>query len=303
MENHIKIFFDYLFYIGITSEQTSSIIIQLLSNKYNNIKNNPINIDDLLKDLICDYLKMLTEEQLKIVGINIYEQFSKNSLITKIKHLKRLITVKHRYDKRRIKKFFNIWRLNSINLSTIISNYKTSSFYKKNNDYINNINNNNILYSSSSFSLHNFLNKLELYSNRKNKNIEKLKEINESNILNICTFSPKIISNRKQKKGAVNHTGETFSKDGKKGKIKENIYKHLYNDYKNKMIDREELRKKIDDKCGYTFSPKINSNDIYIKKIQDNFFERYKKSVDKQTEFFLINNHHSLKKSFSTKNL
>lgn len=302
MENHIKIFFDYLFYIGITSEQTSSYIIQLLSNKYNNIKNNPINIDDLLKDLICDYLKMLTEEQLKIVGINIYEQFSKNSLITKIKQLKRLIIIKHKYNKRRIKKYFNIWRLNSINLSTTISNYKISSFYKKNNDYTNNINN-NTLYSSSSFSLNNFLNKLELYSNRKNKNIEKLKEINESNILNICTFSPKIISNRKQKMRDVNHTRETFSKDNKRGKNKENIYKHLYDDYKNKMIDREELRKKIYEKCGYTFSPKINSDDIYINNIQDNFFERNKKSIDKQTEFFLLNNHHSLKKSFSTKNL
>ena len=66
MENLIKNFFDYLLYIGVTTNSTTSIIFQLLSTKYKDSL--PINLDDLLISLISDYFKSLTKEQLESIG-------------------------------------------------------------------------------------------------------------------------------------------------------------------------------------------------------------------------------------------
>ena len=95
---------------------------------------------------------------------------------------------------------------------------------------------------------------------------------------------------------------------------KENIYKLLYDDYKTKDKAIEELSKKIyDDK--FTFSPRINTNNEYIKKIQDNFFERNQKMINRKKELYGIfvenqnlnkipsSRHKFLKKSLSTKKI
>jgi hypothetical protein len=180
MENQIKNFFDYLFYIGVTSDETSSVIIQLLTSKYNDFKFESCGIDDLLISLICDYFKLLTEQQLMLIGKNIYEQFLRNKFITKIKHVKKLIIIKYHFIKRKIKKYFNKWRLKTINLTTTLNQ----------NDSVKNY---DISYSSSSYSslnISNFLNKLDYYNEIKNKEINKLKDLSETNIMKNCTFIP-----------------------------------------------------------------------------------------------------------------
>ena len=131
MENQIKNYFDYLFYIGVTSESTSSVIIQLLTNKYKNCQS--INIDDLLISLTYDYFKLLTEEQLSLIGKNIYELYLKNKLSIRFKYLKKLIIIQNNFSKRKLKRYFNKWRLKTINLSTITNNdYNTSNIHKMN---------------------------------------------------------------------------------------------------------------------------------------------------------------------------
>ena len=261
MENQIKNFFDYLFYIGVTSEETSSIIIQLLTSKYNNFNLQSNSIDDLMIALICDYLKLLKQQQLTLIGKNIYEQFLKNKNKTKLKYLQKLLRFKYHFLKKKIKKYFHKWRLKTINLTTINTNNKN----KKNND---------ILYSSfdssSSMNMDNFINKLDYYNDKKNKKIQQLYDLSETNILNHCTFSPNISP----------HESVDLSK--KRNSNKEKTYIFLYNDYKNRIIKKEELAKKY--YGGTSFSPKINKNNKYYNDIKDNFYERYKQWINRKKE-------------------
>ena len=67
VEYQIKNYFDFLFYIGVTSNDTSSKIFQLLSSKYNNISNQEKDINSLLASLTCDYLKSLEKNQLELI--------------------------------------------------------------------------------------------------------------------------------------------------------------------------------------------------------------------------------------------
>ena len=291
MENQIKNFFDYLFYIGVTSDETSSVIIQLLTSKYNNFKFESCGIDDLLISLICDYFKLLTEQQLMLIGKNIYEQFLRNKFITKIKHVKKLIIIKYHFIKRKIKKYFNKWRLKTINLTTTLNQ----------ND---NIKNYDISYSSSSYSslnISNFLNKLDYYNEIKNKEINKLKDLSETNIMKNCTFIPNLNKRKKRNKRLLSEN-EVIKKRSR------DLYNSLYDEYKYKIDAKKELTKKIYDNCGYTFSPKINKNDKYINNISSNFFERNQEMIEKKKKLLkLINSpkffQESLKKSFTFKNL
>jgi hypothetical protein len=291
MENQIKNFFDYLFYIGVTSDETSSVIIQLLTSKYNDFKFESCGIDDLLISLICDYFKLLTEQQLMLIGKNIYEQFLRNKFITKIKHVKKLIIIKYHFIKRKIKKYFNKWRLKTINLTTTLNQ----------ND---NIKNYDISYSSSSYSslnISNFLNKLDYYNEIKNKEINKLKDLSETNIMKNCTFIPNLNKRKKRNKRLLSEN-EVIKKRSR------DLYNSLYDEYKYKIDAKKELTKKIYDNCGYTFSPKINKNDKYINNISSNFFERNQEMIEKKKKLLKIINspkffQESLKKSFTFKNL
>ena len=291
MENQIKNFFDYLFYIGVTSDETSSVIIQLLTSKYNDFKFESCGIDDLLISLICDYFKLLTEQQLMLIGKNIYEQFLRNKFITKIKHVKKLIIIKYHFIKRKIKKYFNKWRLKTINLTTTLNQ----------ND---NIKNYDISYSSSSYSslnISNFLNKLDYYNEIKNKEINKLKDLSETNIMKNCTFIPNLNKRKKRNKRLLSEN-EVIKKRSR------DLYNSLYDEYKYKIDAKKELTKKIYDNCGYTFSPKINKNDKYINNISSNFIERNQEMIEKKKKLLKIINspkffQESLKKSFTFKNL
>ena len=291
MENQIKNFFDYLFYIGVTSDETSSVIIQLLTSKYNDFKFESCGIDDLLISLICDYFKLLTEQQLMLIGKNIYEQFLRNKFITKIKHVKKLIIIKYHFIKRKIKKYFNKWRLKTINLTTTLNQNG-------------NIKNYDISYSSSSYSslnISNFLNKLDYYNEIKNKEINKLKDLSETNIMKNCTFIPNLNKRKKRNKRLLSEN-EVIKKRSR------DLYNSLYDEYKYKIESKKELTKKIYDNCGYTFSPKINKNDKYINNISSNFFERNQEMIEKKKKLLKIINSHkffqeSLKKSFTFKNL
>ena len=291
MENQIKNFFDYLFYIGVTSDETSSVIIQLLTSKYNDFKFESCGIDDLLISLICDYFKLLTEQQLMLIGKNIYEQFLRNKFITKIKHVKKLIIIKYHFIKRKIKKYFNKWRLKTINLTTTLNQNG-------------NIKNYDISYSSSSYSslnISNFLNKLDYYNEIKNKEINKLKDLSETNIMKNCTFIPNLNKRKKRNKRLLSEN-EVIKKRSR------DLYNSLYDEYKYKIDAKKELTKKIYDNCGYTFSPKINKNDKYINNISSNFFERNQEMIEKKKKLLKIINspkffQESLKKSFTFKNL
>ena len=313
MNFQIKNFFDYLYYIGVTSEDTSPIITKLFSDKYNDYNKSSTDIDNLLTSLICEYFKLLKEDQLTLIGKNIYQQFSKNKLMAKMKHLKKVIHIKDIYNKRILKKNFNKWRLCTIHLMTFNDNNNNKPIlYDKNEYYNNNINNfkeKKNSYSVSSLNINNFLNKLDFYNSIKIKKKIKIKKLNDDDIISNCTFSPNLHLTKERNKRFLSNNNE--ESNIKRKYNKENIHNLLYDDYKSKDKAIEELSKKVYDK--FTFSPRINTNDEYIKKIQDNFFERNQKMINRKKELygiFVENNnlnkapssrHKLLKKSFSTK--
>ena len=313
MNFQIKNFFDYLYYIGVTSEDTSPIMTKLFSDKYNDYNKSSTDIDNLLTSLICEYFKLLKEDQLTLIGKNIYQQFSKNKLMAKMKHFKKVMHIKEVYNKRILKKHFNKWRLCTIHLMTFNDNNNNKPIlYDKNEYYNNNINNfkeKKNSYSVSSLNINNFLNKLDFYNSIKIKKKIKIKKLNDDDIISNCTFSPNLHLTKERNKRFLSNNNE--ESNIKRKYNKENIHNLLYDDYKSKDKAIEELSKKVYDK--FTFSPRINTNDEYIKKIQDNFFERNQKMINRKKELygiFVENNnlnktpssrHKLLKKSFSTK--
>ena len=185
--NQIKNYFDFLFYIGVTTDDTSSKIIQLLTTKYNNISNQEIDINNLLALLTCDYFKSLDKNQLELVGKNIYTKYLENKLISELKMFKKLAVIKYNFLKRKKKKYFNKWRFASIN--TDIPNFL---FLNKNNSVksiktARTSSKKNILLSPKN---KNFLEKLDFYSDKKKENTDKIKIVSESSLINECTFKP-----------------------------------------------------------------------------------------------------------------
>ena len=310
MNFQIKNFFDYLYYIGVTSEDTSPIITKLFSDKYSDFNKSSVDIDNLLTSLMCDYLKLLKEEQLTLIGKNIYQQFSKNKLMAKMKHLKKVIRIKDIYNKRILKRYLYKWRLYTIHLMTFNENNNNNNnkilYHKNEYNNNNNFNEKKISYSVSTLNINNFLNKLDFYNNIRIKKKIKIKQLNDDDIISNCTFSPNLNLTKERNRRFLSNNNE--EPNIKRLYNKENIHNLLYDDYKNKDKAIEKLAKKVYDK--YTFSPRINTNDEYIKKIQDNFFERNQKMINRKKELYGIfvenqktpsSRHKLLKKSFSTK--
>ena len=254
MENLIKNFFDYLLYIGVTTNSTTSIIFQLLSTKYKDSL--PINLDDLLISLISDYFKSLTKEQLESIGKNVYEQYINNKLSTKLKYLKKLFKIKYNYNKRKKRKYFNLWRLNAINTTTI----------NKNNYFFRGVDKKSSL-SDLSSSLNNFFDRMNFYDNKKTNLINNLKLMKEFDIKNKYTFTPNIPKKRDKKKNRK-------------------LYNILYEEYKEKSKPLNELSQKLFEERGFTFSPRLYLKNKYYKGIKEDFFERNQKLIDKKNENF-----------------
>ena len=248
VNNDIKNYFDFLIYIGVTSDETSDKINQLLlSRKYNDISNN----HDLLPSLTCDYLKSLDKKHLELIGKNIYKQYMINKLKSELKIVKKLFIIRHNFFKRKEKKYFNKWRLLTIN-SYIYTNssLKETSSYKT------------IKTRSDSkkiiFNTNNFLDKLDFYSDKKKENADKIKLMMESDIINECTFKPVLKYGYKRCNSKKNIN---FFENKNKKYENENIktYKAFYDNNVNINCNNKISENKIKRK---TYSPKISKNNI-----------------------------------------
>ena len=284
VNNDIKNYFDFLFYIGVTSDETSDKIFQLISSKYNDISNQEKDIDNLLASLTCDYLKSLDKKQLELIGKNIYEQYLINKLKSELKMVKKLLIIRHNFFRRKKKKYFNIWRLLTIN-----SDIYSYSLLNKNPSYV------SMKTKSSSskkniFNSKHFLDKLDFYSDKKKENNDKIKLMMESNITNECTFKPLLNSSFKRKNSKKNIKGhETNIKKYENDNMKSyKIYNYddRYNNYccnsnRNK-INENKIKKKI-------FSPKISNNiNNNINKRNDYLYMNQKASDIRYNKIFKI---------------
>ena len=298
MESQIKEFFDYLYYIGITSSETKPIIVQILSNKYNNLINK--NLDDLLKGIICEYFQSINPDLLISIASNIYDQYKKNKQARISKILYKLLPIKYRQNLTIIQKYLNEWRyLINDDLSKSGCYFRNTrflgeSFHNKNNTskIYNSLAEPNFEYSSK------FLERMKFYNEKENKCKEKYLKMDEMEFQKNYPFHPNIIYSKEQNEFLKNRKTKSYLLPRKSAQTnlnveeikpkkkynKEKIMK-LYQDYKLKNEKEVELQKKIDKECGYTYSPKLNSKDKYFSKINDTLFERNQKMLDEKKVF------------------
>lgn len=276
VENQIKNYFDFLFYIGVTSDDTSNKIIQLLSTKYNDISNQEKDIDNLLASLTCDYFKSLDKKQLELIGKNIYQQYLRNKLISELKKIKKLLIIRYNFFKKKKKKFFNKWRLSAIN-----SDAYTYLFLNKNNSYKSIKTRSNS--KKSIISSKNFLDKLDFYSDRKKEKDNKLIIMNETNLTNECTFKP-ILKYPYKRTNFRNNVETKENKNKKHSGINEiKSYRIIFDDnickINNNDINSNKNEGQIKRKL---FSSKINNiNNIDKNKNNNYFYKRNPKTTEK----------------------
>ena len=136
-----KEYFNYLLYIGVILPEDEAQIKEIIQN---NTKEKFINNDKnkFVQNLMGDYLASLNKESLIKLGINIYNQYHKNKLITIGKHLTKMTKIlqkkffhETKYYLNKLKKQFT----NKENKNNIDKISRSQSSDKLN-QYYNNIN-------------------------------------------------------------------------------------------------------------------------------------------------------------------
>ena len=257
MNDEIKNYFDFLYYIGITSNETIEKIYQILFSKYNDKSNKEKDIDNLLASLTCDYLKSLDKKSLELVGKNIYLQYMINKKASELKTFKKLLIVRYNFFRRKLKKYFNKWRLLTINSNIYMhSSFDKTSSYK----YLNTKSNSK----KSIFNTKHFMDKLDFYSDKKKENSDKIKLMMESEIINQCTFKPllKYPYRRNNSIKNINLIENKIKKYENESIKSYNVFGDdniNMNIYCNNNINRNKNENKIKRKIS---SPKISKNNI-----------------------------------------
>lgn len=309
-----KEFFDYLLYIGIVSNENLQLLTTIVEKKTNEYKDNKsIDKTTFMKSLMGDYLTSLNKDELLKIGINIYDQYISNKSLTISKHLLKLFNIFENILFYNLKSFFIIFKKKIFNdknsNSKIFQRSKSTDklFYvsnqknknKNNLSYSNNLNNinsynNNYYNNNQMLSSSYFLSKLNEYNNKKER--EKIREKckNDDEIGMICTFTPNLsltkkTNNKFRKKNKYNKPikiePEGKTEEKQKKKLDKDIINKLYYDFQKKNIMQEQLKHNIDKENGITFSPKVNVNSPYNKRIKDNFYERNQKLLIEKKDF------------------
>lgn len=283
-----KEFFDYLLYIGVVSNDTLKILTSIVEQKLKeNETNKNIDKQSFMKSLIGDYLSSLNKEELTKMGIEIYEKYILNKSLTISKHLSKMFFIIHNILFQKIKLFFIYWK----NLILGSNNSKSKFFQRsQSSDKLFHLSNNKqkkLLYINSKNNNEEFFAILDNYKNKNEADKKKAKKMSEDDLGIICTFTPNLSLTKKRnnkfrrKNQSINqhHQFEVCEKkeEKPKKKVDNDRMNKLYNDFQRKNVIKAKLTKNIDKENGITFSPKINHNSPYNKRIKDNFYERNKK--------------------------
>lgn len=285
-----KEFFDYLFYIGIVSNDTLQLLKSTVDKKTKENENDKyLNKHLFMKSLMGDYLISLNKEDLNKLGSNIYEKYISNKSITITKHLIKLFSILEKMLFYNLQSIFNFWKNLVFNKQShrpkIFQRSKSTDKLYRMNNKINNLSNSNNIYNIKSnnnynnyISSENFFSRLNEYNMKREKEIKKEKIKNEDDIGKICTFSPNLSLTKKK--------NNEFRKKYDNNKVDDiKRINKLYNDFQKKNINKEILKKNIEKEKGFTFSPRLNVNSPYNKKIKENFYERNKKLLSDKIKF------------------
>lgn len=121
-----KEFFDYLQYIGVTSDDNFYIMSSLVEKKTKENENNKeLEKNSFMKSLMGEYFITLNKEQLEKLGSHIYDKYIINKSLTISKHLLRLLSIKEDLLYRKLKSFFILWK----NILSLEKNVKPKIFH------------------------------------------------------------------------------------------------------------------------------------------------------------------------------
>ena len=246
MENTVKEFLDYLFYIGLITNDSFQIFLNYLNSNINSSKK----FKELLMNSFYIYLKSLSDKKQKKISTNIVKNFFQNKIKANLKIIEKLIQIYEINKPQKLKNSFFFWlkksKINEKNSEndfeeSIIKNYYSNEKTLQNKRYIRNfynrndnfLNKNNFFsktiksHNSSKSILNDFINRQDEFNKNKIKKKEMLIQQNEDEYDLLCTFSPKI---RKKSFDKNSYSKINFNKNN-------NIYQKLYDDYNKRKIE------------------------------------------------------------------
>ena len=310
-----KEFFDYLIYIGVLKNENIQLLKSIIDKKTRENEGNNIDKNIFMKSLMSEYLTSLTKDDLNKLGENIYDRYIKNKMSTISKHLGKIFDIYHKFLYIKFKAFFHVWKNkslkgNSSRTKMIKRSKSTDKLYRAsaskqnnytfnlNNFYINSINqdkyNNNNNNKNIKDTNSDFFNRLNIFNDKKENDKKMMRTIKEDDLSTNCTFTPNLYltknRNNKFRKRYTSYKQNKFDDDdnleGKpKRKVDNDRMLKLYYDFQRKNLNNEKLKENIDRENGITFTPKLNSNSEYNKKIKENFFERNQKFLENKKDF------------------
>ena len=286
-------YFDYLLYIGVILSENIEQIKGIIQNSKNDKKEEE---NLFLQNLMGDYLSSLDKDSLIKLGVNIYNQYSKNKSTAIGKHLTKMCNALQNLFLKKTKYCFNLLK-NAINLKSRKYSGKTSRSQSsdKFNKYYNNISINKYV-SYNNFnpkSQGSFLERMNKYNTKKENNKKFQQCLKEEEINFVCTFSPDLSLTKKNttnfnkrfNKNKKLNSAENIKEEKPKRKVDNDRMMKLYNDFQQQKLKNEKLQENIDKENGITFSPKLNKDTKYDKKITDNFLERNQKTITNRKNF------------------
>ena len=246
MDNTVKEFLDYLFYIGLVTNDSFQIFLNYLNSNINSSKK----FKELLMNSFYIYLKSLSDKKQKKISTNIVKNFFQNKIKANLKIIEKLIQIYEINKPQKLKNSFFFWlkksKINEKNSEndfeeSIIKNYYSNEKTLQNKRYIRNfynrndnfLNKNNFFsktiksHNSSKSILNDFINRQDEFNKNKIKKKEMLIQQNEDEYDLLCTFSPKI---RKKSFDKNSYSKINFNKNN-------NIYQKLYDDYNKRKIE------------------------------------------------------------------
>ena len=280
-----KEYFDYLLYIGVILPENLEQMKEIIKNKEN---------EKSFENLMGDYLISLNKESLIKLGFNIYNNYIKNKQQTICKHLIKVFNILQNILHINVKNCFKILlneNINNINCKSSRS-YSNDKILKANQYNNNNITKSIISYNSKEKSYKEFLERLDKYNTKKEKNKYYKESLKEEEINLLYTFSPDLslsktnkFNNNKLNTSRKKNNKENIEEEKPKRKVDNKRMLKLYNDYQKKIINNKKLKENIDKENGITFSPKLNKDSKYNKNIKDNFFERNERLLSDKKNF------------------
>ena len=295
------------------------------SKSVSNIQLVKTNKDEMIFQALNNYIMGLTANQIKIISKNILGKFNQYIGNIKNKFLNQLVNI---YSKQNLNQYFEKWKkidnikiennnLNNYNDKKSERNINDSIYFKKisneirkkfstfKRDYSNPKKINKSYHTSYNIDkklkdnkTNNFIARQVEYSKLSEIKRELIHNQNEEEIINLCSFSPKLNTisasiKSKYKKIIKNkpfsETKRQISSSKKNNNnISSKVSERLYNDYSKYKKKKNELIKEIDIERGITFKPKSYTNKSKYYKVEGNFDDRNKKLLEDRQNFAFV---------------